>query len=119
VGSEDLLALPGFFVLPVVFLSVFSKSGFMLLRLDSYSSLLFVLFSLFSLYLLHGVGFCGLGRPFCIAGCFLVLPSVFSLSSSFCLSLCFFFCPSMWLIATLYHGSVFWLLLDSQQKIST
>ncbi len=48
-GSEDLLALMGFFVLPVIFLSVFSKSSFMLFRLDSYSSLLFVLFSVFVL----------------------------------------------------------------------
>jgi hypothetical protein len=94
VGSEDLLALPGFFVLPVIFLSVFSKSSFMLFRLDSYSSLLFVLFSLFALvpiawFRVCGLGFCGLGRPFASLGVF-VLPSVFSLFSSFCLFLCFF-----------------------------
>ncbi len=103
-GSEDLLALPGFFVLPVVFLSVFSKSSFMLFRLDSHSSLLFALFSLFALvHLLHGLGFVvrvlWLGRPFCIAGCF--CSSLCLLSVFFFLSFSMFFsCPYMLLIAT-------------------
>ncbi len=107
-GSEDLLAFPGFFVLPVVFLSFFSKSSFMLFRLDSYSSLLFVLFSLFALvpiawFRVCGLGFCGLGRPFCIAGCF--CSSLCLLSVFFFLSFSmFFFCPSRLLIATLYHS---------------
>ncbi len=103
VGSEDLLALPGFFVLPVIFLSAFSQSSFMLFRLDSYSSLLFVLFSLFALVPIAWFRVLWARKTFCIAGCF---------CSSLCLLFVFFFlsfsmflfCPSMLLVATQYHG---------------